>query len=97
MELKKEQLEAINHNEGNVLISASAGSGKTFVMIQRLIRLIIEKRATVKEILAVTFTEAAAHEMKEKLKKELARQIELGQEGLYTELSDVATADICTT
>ena len=96
MELKKEQLEAINHNEGNVLISASAGSGKTFVMIQRLIRLIIEKRATVKEILAVTFTEAAAHEMKEKLKKELARQIELGQEGLYTELSDVATADICT-
>ena len=96
MQLKKEQLEAINHNEGNVLISASAGSGKTFVMIQRLIRLIIEKRATVKEILAVTFTEAAAHEMKEKLKKEIAKQIELGEKDLTSELSDVATADICT-
>ena len=96
MQLKKEQATAINHNEGNILISASAGSGKTFVMIQRLIRLIIEKRATVKEILAVTFTEAAALEMKEKLKNELTAEIEKGRVELTEELFSVATADICT-
>ena len=43
--LKPEQELAIEHGEGNILISASAGSGKTFVMIERLIRLIKQKKA----------------------------------------------------
>ena len=67
--LKPEQAQAINYDGGNLLVSASAGSGKTFVMIQRLIRLIVEKKAHVDEILAATFTEAAAFDMKEKLKR----------------------------
>ena len=65
--LKKEQLEAITFEQGNILVSASAGSGKTFVMIERLIRLVKEGKAQINEILAVTYTEAAASEMKEKL------------------------------
>ena len=61
-QLKEEQLQVINHNEGDLIVSASAGSGKTFVMIERLIRLICEKKADVSEILAVTYTESAAAE-----------------------------------
>ncbi len=95
-ELKKEQKEAIFHDDGNILVSASAGSGKTFVMIERLIRLICEGKAKVKEILAATFTEAAAEEMRERLKKALTEKIEQGETRLAEELIDVYSADICT-
>ena len=67
----KSQKKAVETIDGNVLVSASAGSGKTFVMIERLIKIILEGRAKVSEILAVTFTEAAAAEMKQKLVKNL--------------------------
>ena len=94
--LKPEQAQAINYDGGNLLVSASAGSGKTFVMIQRLIRLIVEKKAHVDEILAATFTEAAAFDMKEKLKRALSEEIEKGNRALAAELSRVSIADICT-
>ena len=74
-ELKKEQKTAIYHDDGNILVSASAGSGKTFVMIERLIRLIREQKTDVSGVLAVTFTESAAADMKEKLKRELAKSL----------------------
>lgn len=95
-ELKAEQRKAIMHDEGDVLVSASAGSGKTFVMIERAIRLICEGKANVREILAATFTEAAASEMKERLKKALSEKIAQGETQLAEQLSDVYTADICT-
>jgi len=97
VELKKEQLVAINHDEGNLLVSASAGSGKTFVMISRLIRLIKEKKADVSEVLAMTFTESAAKDMKEKLKRDLVKEVEkTGDEYLVSQSKKVATADIST-
>ena len=95
-ELKREQFEAVMHDRGNILVSASAGSGKTFVMIERLIRLISEGKAGVKEILAVTFTEAAAADMKEKLKTALINKINSGDEKLASELAEVSAADIST-
>lgn len=95
-ELKPEQEKAINFEGGDILVSASAGSGKTFVMIKRLIRLIVEGKAHVGEILAATFTETAAADMKEKLKRALAEEIENGNSALAVELNGVATADICT-
>lgn len=73
--LTKEQIDVISHGKGNVLVSASAGSGKTFTIIERIIRLIIEEELDVKKILATTFTNAAASEMKEKLKKALIDKI----------------------
>lgn len=94
--LKPEQAEAINYEGGNLLVSASAGSGKTFVMIQRIIRLIVEGKAHADEILAATFTEAAAGDMKEKLKRALSEEIENGKSALAAELTRVSTADICT-
>ena len=96
MEIKPEQLKVINHEKGNLLVSASAGSGKTFVMINRLINLICSKKATVKDVLAVTFTESAAHDMKEKLKKAIIEKICEGQTELNAELADVPTANIST-
>lgn len=95
-QLKEEQLDIINHQSGDILVSASAGAGKTFVMIERLIRLITEKHATVNDVLAVTFTEAAATEMKERLKTALAQKIAEGRTDLSEQLNEVASADIST-
>ncbi len=96
-ELKKEQLEVVNFDKGNILVSASAGSGKTFVMIERVIRLITEKKADVKELLAVTFTESAASDMKEKLKDALVKKAkETKSKDLIKQLEEVSTADIST-
>lgn len=96
MELKKEQAEVVYHDGGDLLVSASAGSGKTFTMIRRLIRLIVEGKARVSEILAVTFTEKAAAEMKEKLLRAMLKEISAGNEKLKVQLAEVYTADICT-
>ncbi len=95
-ELRQEQLDIINHQSGDILVSASAGSGKTFVMIERLIRLIVNGQARVDQILAVTFTEAAATEMKERLKSALMDRIADGREDLSEQLNDVSNADIST-
>ena len=96
MEIKKEQLEAINHRHGNALVSASAGSGKTFVMIQRIISLILTKQATIDNVLCVTFTDKAAREMKEKLRRALSEKVAEGETWLAEQLIDVATADVST-
>lgn len=96
-ELKKEQAEAVFHERGDILVSASAGSGKTYTMIERVKRLVTEKNVDVSEILAVTFTEASAADMKEKLKKALIEKI--GGENdarLVGQLAAVSTADIST-
>ena len=58
--------------EGEILVSASAGSGKTFVMIEKIIALVLSGRAETSSVLAVTFTNLAAAEMKEWLKKALS-------------------------
>ena len=96
--LKDEQREVVFHDDGDILVSASAGSGKTHTMIERLNRLIIEEKASVGEILAVTFTESAASDMKSKLKKAIGDKIEKGVGGqrLIEQLAEVSTADICT-
>ncbi len=95
--LKKEQLQAVNRNGGDTLVSASAGSGKTHVMISRAVRLVCEGQASVDEILAVTFTETAAADMKEKLKKELIKKINTTKdERLAKQLGLLPTANIST-
>ena len=95
--LKTEQKDIINFKKGNIIVSASAGSGKTFVMIQRLCKLVAEKNAKVDEILAVTFTESAAQDMKEKLKVALTEKIkETGDVSLVEELKKLDLADVST-
>ena len=80
MSATAEQRRAIDAEGGDALVSASAGSGKTFVMINRIIRLILEGKAEVRDILAVTYVKLAAAEMKEKLAKALLAEIVKGGE-----------------
>ena len=51
--LTKEQQRVIEHEKGNILVSASAGSGKTFVMIERVKRLILTKGVDIDKILKI--------------------------------------------
>lgn len=58
--------------DGKNLIEASAGTGKTFAITRLYLRLLLEKRLDVDQILVVTFTEAATHELKERIRGMLA-------------------------
>ena len=62
----QEQLAAIEA-DGKTIVSASAGSGKTTVMIEKISNLLIKDSVDVDNLLVVTFTVLAAQEMKERL------------------------------
>ena len=72
MEWNKAQKQAIENRGNNLLVAAAAGSGKTTVLIERIKRLILEDRIPVDRFLIVTFTKAAASEMKEKIEPFIA-------------------------
>ena len=72
----EDQQRAIDTLDKSILVAAAAGSGKTAVLIERIINIILQGQANVDELLVVTFTNAAATEMKVKLQKALRKRME---------------------
>lgn len=71
LQLDNEQKQAVESLGSNILVSASAGAGKTGVLVQRLKKRVLVDKVRVSRILAMTFTQAAASEMKKRLALEL--------------------------
>ena len=70
-----DQQNAIDHDGSSLLISAAAGSGKTAVLVERIIRLITEKRRNITDFLIITYTKAAASELRKKISQALHKKI----------------------
>ena len=95
-----QQILAIESDNSNVLVSASAGSGKTFVMMERIKRLVLERQVDIDKILCVTFTVLAAKEMKQKLADTITKALKTAsgkeREKLQKQLELLPTASIST-
>ncbi|WP_205401207.1 helicase-exonuclease AddAB subunit AddA [Streptococcus lutetiensis] len=95
-----EQIEAIYSYGNNILVSASAGSGKTFVMVERIIDKIL-RGITVDQLFISTFTVKAAGELKERLEKKISQALQQATDNdlktyLNEQLLALQTADIGT-
>ena len=71
-----EQTQAIEEKGQNILVAAAAGSGKTAVLVERIIQKIIKDRIDIDKILVVTFTNAAAAEMRERILEAIYSKLE---------------------
>ncbi|MDY3239309.1 MAG: helicase-exonuclease AddAB subunit AddA [Anaerovoracaceae bacterium] len=81
MNWTEQQRQAIEQRGKNLLVAAAAGSGKTAVLVERIKRLILEDGCPIDRMLIVTFTNAAASEMKEKIRRAVSQSIgELAQQ-----------------
>ncbi|OGK31512.1 hypothetical protein A3F29_04175 [Candidatus Roizmanbacteria bacterium RIFCSPHIGHO2_12_FULL_33_9] len=80
------QLEAVKKAKGPSVILAGAGSGKTRVLISKVINLITNKRVNPSSILMITFTNKAAKEMKDRIIKNLSSNLRLGFIGTFHSL-----------
>jgi ATP-dependent helicase/nuclease subunit A len=74
------QEKAIMARDCNLLVAAAAGSGKTAVLVERIIQLVLKDNIDIDRMLIVTFTQAAAGEMRERISRALQLELESGPE-----------------
>ena len=87
-----EQKEAIYKSGTNIIVSAGAGSGKTAVLTERVIEK-LKNGTHINELLILTFTKAAAAEMKERIRKEISKIDSLKDELDLLDASYITTFD----
>ena len=96
----EEQKLFLDSSNANVLVSASAGSGKTSTMIQKLMQIILNEHVSVKKLLVLTFTDAAATEIKQKLFNQITEELKTvdqkDKEFLNSQLDLINSAEIGT-
>ena len=85
--LNKDQKKAVEATEGALLVLAGAGSGKTRVLTFRILHILYKKLATPAQVLAVTFTNKAANEMKTRIAKLINLPIDRMWVGTFHSLS----------
>jgi ATP-dependent helicase/nuclease subunit A len=90
MEFTAEQQLAIERRSGDLLLDASAGSGKTSVLVERFVRAVVEDEVDVSSILTITFTEKAAAELRDRIRGRL-RELGLVDAARATEGAFIST------
>ncbi len=98
MNWTKEQEEAIYEKGKNILVAAAAGSGKTAVLVERIINKIINEKIDIDKLLVVTFTNAAASEMRERILEAIYKKIEDDPDNmnLQRQITLLNKSSICT-
>ena len=104
IQLTPEQAAAVENRGGALIVSAAAGSGKTKVLVERLFRYVTQERCSVDDFLIITYTRAAAAELRGKIAEELNRRIaeapdnvHLQRQMLRVYQADIKTVDaFCT-
>lgn len=102
--LTNEQQAAVDSRERSLLVSAAAGSGKTKVLVERLFSYVEREGANLDDFLIITYTRAAASELRGKIAKALTERMErdpgnyhLRQQMLRVYRADIKTVDaFCT-
>ena len=94
----EEQKQAIYEKGSNILVAAAAGSGKTAVLVERIINKIINENMDIDKLLVVTFTNAAASEMRERVLNAIYKKIDENPEDerLQRQVTLLNKASICT-
>lgn len=98
MNWTKEQQDAIYKKGSNILVAAAAGSGKTAVLVERIIEKILKDKIDIDKLLVVTFTNAATSEMRERVLDAIYKKLdeEPENENLQRQLILLGKANICT-
>ena len=93
-----EQKQAIYEKGNNILVAAAAGSGKTAVLVERIINKIINENVDIDRLLVVTFTNSAASEMRERVLKAIYKKIDENpaDERLQRQVTLLNKSSICT-
>ena len=73
--LTPQQQAVVENRGGSLLVSAAAGSGKTKVLVERLFRYVTQERCNVDDFLIITYTKAAAAELRGKIAAELSKRL----------------------
>ena len=94
----KEQKQAIYEKGNNILVAAAAGSGKTAVLVERMIHKIIDEKIDINKVLVVTFTNAAASEMRERILEAIYKELDKdpNNKHLQKQITLLNLSNICT-